>query len=103
MPIGSMGSGVRSVVSFFPGTYGTVLFRQAYMNGVLDEISKTVPAEAVSQIRKSFEGTFFFFGHEVPPWAMYLVMLGTIAVLLGVLVLCIHLKNRKLRNKRNKT
>ena len=46
MPISSMGNGIQNFVGFIPGTYSTVIFRQAYMNGILDEIGKDVPAQA---------------------------------------------------------
>ncbi len=96
MPIGSMGSGVRAVVSFFPGTYGTVLFRQVYMGGVLEEIANAgVPPQVLMEIKKGFDGTFIFFNHEVPSWAMYVIMCSTVAALFGILVLCIFLKNKK--------
>lgn len=96
MPIYSMGSGVRAVVSFLPGTYSTVLFRQAFMNGVLREIGKDIPQEAVDGVRKSFDGSFFFFKHEVPTWAMYVVVISSILVLLGVFLLCVYLKNKNI-------
>ena len=38
MPISQFGSGVRNFLSFLPSTYGTVLFRQYYMNGVIDHL-----------------------------------------------------------------
>ena len=102
MPIGGMSNAIQKLVSFLPGTYSTVLFRQAYMNGVLDEISKTVPPEAVERIRAGFDGTFFFFGNEVPSWAMFLIVGASTLVLFGIFVLCVYLKNRKAKPKAQK-
>lgn len=102
MPVSGMSVGIQKLVSFLPGTYATVLFRQAYMNGVLDEIAKTVPPEAVEKIRQGFDGTFFFFNHEVPSWAMFLIVGASTVVLFGIFVLCVYFKNRKRKPKQTK-
>lgn len=95
MPIATMGSGMQAFVSFIPGTYSTVLFRKFYMNGILNEMGKTLPSEVVSSINESFDGTFKFFGTEVSTLAMFLVMIGTCVLLFGLFVLLVNLKNRK--------
>lgn len=96
MPIASMGDGIKYFVSFIPGTYSTVLFRQGYMNGILDEMSKTIPAEAIQGIREGFDGTFKFFGHVVAPWVMFVIIITTALLLFGGLMLTIKLKGRKM-------
>jgi len=102
MPISQFAVGIQNFVSFIPGTYATVLFRQYFLNGAIEEIGKKLPSEVVSEIRKSFDGTFFFFGHEVPTWAMFLVISLSVVVLFGIFVLCIYLKNRKKKNIKDK-
>ena len=102
MPIGGMSPIIQKLVGFLPGTYATVLFRQGYMNGVLDEIAKTQGPEVVEKIRESFDGTFFFFNHEVPTWAMFLIVAASIVLLFGVFVLCVCLKDKKRKPKYEK-
>jgi len=56
-----MGSGMQAFVSFIPGTYSTVLFRKFYMNGILNELGKTLPSEVVNaklvlEKKKFYEG-----------------------------------------------
>lgn len=97
MPISMFGKGMQYFVAFLPGTYGTVIFRNYFMNGVLKEMSKTIPAEAVDGIRKSFDGSFEFFGKSVPTYAMFLVFIAATAVLFGLYVLISVLKQKKKR------
>ena len=96
MPISSMGNGIQNFVGFIPGTYSTVIFRQAYMNGILDEIGKDVPAQAVEAIRKGFDCEYYFFDNKVAPWVMYVVVIVAIVVLLAIyLALNLRLKSKK--------
>ncbi len=99
MPIGSMSKGIQAIVSFLPGTYGTVLFRQSYMNGVLKEMGKSLPAEVILNIKKSFDGTFFFFNQEVQSWVLYMVVFASVLLFLGIFILCILLKNKNKKKK----
>ncbi len=98
MPLQSCGDGVRAVVSFFPGTYGTILFRQHYMRGVLNEMSEILPNEVIGSIKESFDGTFSFFGHNVPTWAMYLVMIASVMILVGIYLCITTLKIKKIKH-----
>ena len=77
------------------GTYSTILFRKAYMNGVLNEMGKTLPEPVVTAITESFDGTFKFFGTEVSTLAMFLIMIGTCILLFGLFILLVNLKNKK--------
>ena len=96
MPISQFSPAIQKLVGFVPGTYSTILFRQYYMNGVLKELSKTVPAENLAAIKAGFDS---FFGHDVPTWAMYVVLIGTTVALFGIYILCTYLKskNKKMR------
>ncbi len=94
MPIAQMGEWIKYFVSFIPGTYSTILFRQGYMNGILKEINKTIPDEAITAIRESFDGTFKFFGHEVAPWVMFLIIIIAAIFLFGILMLIINLQGK---------
>lgn len=97
MPISQFAEPIRNVVSLIPGTYGTVLFRNHYMNGTLQALEDQLPPQLIDQIRSSFDGNVYFFGHKVEIWQMYAVMIGSTVILLGIYVLFNTLSNRKKR------
>ena len=58
------------------------------MRGVFAEMRRIgFPAEAVSGIRDSVDCNLYFFGHAVSTVVMYAIMLGSIALLIGIYVL----------------
>lgn len=87
MPINSMGNAMKIFASFLPGTYSSVLFRYYYLNGVLNEISKTAPPQMVNEIAKAFDINFSFFGTEVSNLAMFLLGLATCLIFFLLLIL----------------
>ena len=97
MPINGMGEGMKAFASLLPGTYSTILFRQYFLSGPLEEMSKTVPQAAVDAIGQSFDIDISFFGHEVPTYAMYLIVVISCLVLFGILSLITYLKTKKRR------
>ena len=104
MPISQFGVGIKTFLSFLPSTFGTVLFRQYYMNGVINHLQTTedVPAEIAEQIRLSFDGKLVLFDTTMPTWALFTVVVGTSLLLLGLYILISHLKKRKLHQKEYK-
>ncbi len=87
MPISSFGKGLRRVLSFLPGTYGTSLLKNHLMRGSFDEMIKTgFPAGIVHGIKKSIDLEPEFFGHAVTVPEMLLVMAVSVIVLVGVYV-----------------
>ena len=98
MPISQFATGMQYVLSFNPGTYATVLLRQGYMNGVLNEMSGTLNNPTlITEIRKTFDGTFYFFGTEVSTLTMFVVTISTVIVLAGVYFLLSYKKSRATR------
>lgn len=95
MPISMFGTGMRYFVAFLPGTYGTVLFRNYFMRGVLEEIGKFVPGEVVEGIGKAFDCKLDFFGTELSPLALFAVLVASVAVLFAVYVLISVLKHKR--------
>ena len=88
MPVSSFSPVLQKVIAFLPGTYGTALLRCHAMRGVFAEMRRIgFPAEAVSVIRDSVDCNLYFFGHAVSTGAMYAIMLGSIAALIGLYVL----------------
>lgn len=98
MPISQFGDAIRNFVMFIPGTYGVALFRNYYLNGVLDEFSKTLDSNMVKGIKDSFDGNVYFFGNQVEMYQMYLILIGSILVLLGIYLGIVFLRKRKKEN-----
>ena len=95
MPISSFGEGLRKVLSFLPGTYGTSLIRNHALNGVFAEMGTLgFPAEVVSGIRDSIDCNLYFNGNLVSTGTMYAILAGSVAALIGIYVL-LNLLRRK--------
>ena len=88
MPISSFSAGLRNVLSFFPGTYGTALVRNHALQSVCKEITaQGFPPEALEGILTVSDCNLKFFGHSVEIWQMYLVLAGALALLVGGYIL----------------
>ncbi len=95
MPIYTMGKGMQGFVSLLPGTYATVLFRQGFLNGVINEMGKTLPNEMIDSIANGFDVKMSFFGHDVSTIGLILVITISTLVLLGIFLLINNLKKKK--------
>ncbi len=85
MPMASFSEGLKSVLMFLPGTYGTSLIRNHFLGGVFrDMAAQGFSAETVEDVKKSVDCSLEFFGNGVSVGVLYAVVLGAIAVLLGV-------------------
>lgn len=95
MPISSFGGGMQKAVMFLPGTYGTSLVRSHSMRGLLAELARQgIPAEIVRSIEDSLDCNLYFFGNQVEIPAMYAVLGGVTAVLIGVYILMNAVKKK---------
>lgn len=98
MPISSFSEGLQKVLSFLPGTYGTALVRTHSMQGALAEMqNQGIPAEVIESIKDSLDCNLYFFGEQVNMPTMYLILGGTIVVLIAVYVLMNSLKKQNFR------
>lgn len=84
MPIRTMGQGMQYFVSLLPGTYATVLFRQGFLNSVLNRMRETLPQGMINGTASGFDVKMSFFGHDVSTLALILVISISTIVLLGV-------------------
>lgn len=102
MPMSQFSQGLRNVLGFFPGTYGTSLVRNHALQGALEELGKDgFPPQAVEGIKDTFDCTMSFFGKSVEIWQMYLVIFGAVVLLLGAYILVNVLgEKRKTKNKK---
>lgn len=88
MPISSFGKGLQSVLSFLPGTYGTSLIRNHFINGVCDEMSNQgFPNEVIKGIKDSIDCNLYFFNNSVSIGAMYGVIVGAVVLLIAIYIL----------------
>lgn len=95
MPLSQFSEGIRNFISCLPGTYGIGLLREYYMRGVLKEMSNTLPAESINAIKDSFDGNMYFFGNQVPTWAMFTIVAVATIVLISIYLCFIFIKRKK--------
>ncbi|HAE89144.1 MAG TPA: ABC transporter [Clostridiales bacterium] len=95
MPISTFNSGLRNVLMFLPGTYGTGLLKNRLMRGVFAEMSRLgFPSEVVESIKDSVDCNLYFFGKNVPSWVMAVVIVGSALFFTGLFVV-FHLLTKK--------
>lgn len=98
MPISQFSEGLQTVIGFLPGTYGTSLLRNHALRGVFAAMeSRGIPDEAVRGMQDTVDCHLYLFGNAVPPSAMYLILGGSVAVLIGVYILLNALKAKRHR------
>lgn len=85
MPISSFGSGLKNFLSFLPGTYGTSLLRNHALRGSFEQMAKEgFPESIVTGIKKSVDCSVEFYGKTVQTGTMYLILIFSIILLIGV-------------------
>lgn len=96
MPISNFGEGLQRALSFLPGTYGTSLLRNHTLRGIFAEMSaQGFPDEVVEMIRDSVDCNLYFYGDRVELGTMYLILCGSILLLIGIYVLMNILAGRR--------
>ena len=96
MPISSFSEGLQKALAFFPGTYGTALLRNHSMRGVLSEMQKEgIPKEAIEDLRNALDCNIYLFDNKVDISIMYIILTGTIALLLGIYITLNALKKKE--------
>lgn len=87
MPISSFPEGLQTVLSFLPGTYGTVLLRNHAMRDAMDAmIEEGMPVEAINVMRDAVDLNLYFFDRAVSEGAMLAVVGATVALLMLVYI-----------------
>lgn len=87
MPISNFGEGLKNVLSFLPGTYGTSLLRNHILRGTFAEMkAQGFPTEVVDMIKESVDCKLDFFGTKVPTGAMYLILCASIVLLIAIYI-----------------
>lgn len=96
MPISQFSEGLRSVLSFFPGMYGTVLIRNHCMDVVYrDMAAQGIPNQVIDGIRTGVDCNLFLMGDKISIKTLYLLFGAAITVLLIVYLMMNRYRNRK--------
>ena len=97
MPISSFSEGLQRMISFLPGTYATSLFRNHALNGVLESIKndRAPMPIPVDGFKDMLDCNIYFFDNQVSIGAMYIVLICSVALLVGAYVLINALKKEK--------
>ena len=102
MPISHFSKGLQTVLSFFPGTYGTSLVRNHALSGVFLELeNKKLPAEVITELKKLADCELQFFDASVEVWQSYVVIIGAILLLIGGFIAYAVLSSRKKTKREN--
>ena len=87
MPISQFSDGLKKVISFLPGTYGTSLLRNHALRGVFGEMeNQNFPPEVVEAIKDSVDCNLYFFGNKVELNQMYIILIGAVVLAITVYV-----------------
>lgn len=96
MPISQFSETLQKIISLLPGTYGTSLVRNHAMRGVFAEMSaQGFPKEVIQAIKDSIDCNLYFFDNKVGIYAMYIVLVLSVAVLIAVYIFMNVMKSRK--------
>lgn len=96
MPISQFSETLQKIISFLPGTYGTSLVRNHAMRGVFAEMSaQGFPKEVIEAIKDSIDCNLYFLDNKVGIYAMYIVLVLSVAVLIAVYIFMNVMKSRK--------
>ena len=96
MPIASFPKGLQKVLSFLPGTYGTSLMRNHAMNGAIYTLQdEGLEQEYIDAIRDSLDCRVYFDGKMVEEMYKYIILIGTILILIIIYLLLTHKKTKK--------
>ncbi len=87
MPISQFSEGLQNVLSFLPGTYATSLLRNHTMGSVFAEFeAEGYPAEVINALKDTTDCNIYFFDELVKIPTMYMVLGGSVIVLIGIYV-----------------
>lgn len=99
MPLSQFAEGVRNFLCCLPGTYSVGIVRNHFMSGYVEKLGELGLNEyGKKALMDGFDGNLYCGGTQVPVWAMYVIVLGTCAVLLAAYVAIVLIKNRKKRS-----
>ena len=98
MPLSQFAEGMRNAIGVLPGTYSVGIVRKHFMSGYVQKLAEMgLSEQGQKALLDGFDGNLYVGGTQIPLWAMYLILLGTCAILLAVYVSIVIIKNKKRR------
>ncbi len=95
MPISQFSEGLQKALSFLPGTYATSLLRNHALQGVFAEMKADgYPKEIINGLRDAIDCNVYFFDNQVELSTMYLILGGSVVVLIGIYVVMNMMKRK---------
>lgn len=95
MPISQFSEGLQKALSFLPGTYATSLLRNHALRGVFVEMKADgYPKEIINGLRDVIDCNVYFFDNQVELSTMYLILGGSVVVLIGIYVVMNMMKRK---------
>lgn len=95
MPISQFSEGLRNTLAFLPGTYATSLLRNHALQGVFAEMKADgYPKEIINGLRDVIDCNVYFFDDRVELSTMYLILGGSVVMLIGIYVLMNMMKRK---------
>ena len=102
MPISTFGTALQSILGLLPGTYGTALLRNHSLGGVFEKMSSLgLPPDVINSLKSSIDCNIKLFGANVSIGAMYAIMIGAVALLVGGYILINCLKKSPQKKYKN--
>lgn len=96
MPTSQFPEALQKIITFLPGTYGTVLVRNHAMRGILAKMeSDGLPEEFILGVKDNFDCNLYFFENKVSLPLMYVVIGGSIALLVALYIFMNALRAKK--------
>lgn len=96
MPVSNFSPVLQKILSFLPGTYGTVLLRNHAMRGAFRQMTKDgIPQEVIEKICDSVDCNLYFFGQKVSVSAMYMVLCASILLFIGIYIAVNLIKEKR--------
>lgn len=96
MPVSNFSPALQKILSFLPGTYGTVLLRNHAMRGAFRQMTKDgIPQEVIEKICDSVDCNLYFFGEKVSVSAMYMVLCASILLFIGIYIAVNLIKEKR--------
>ena len=95
MPISQFSEGLQKALSFLPGTYATSLLRNHALRGVFAEMKADgYPKQIINGLRDVIDCNVYFFDNQVELSTMYLILGGSVVVLIGIYVVMNMMKRK---------
>lgn len=95
MPMSQFSEGLQKALSFLPGTYATSLLRNHALRGVFAEMEADgYPKEIINGLRDVIDCNVYFFDNRVELSTMYVILGGSVVVLIWIYVVMNMMKKK---------